>query len=238
MRWSRAIRRIALPLCAVAAAALAPASADADAVAVTGGATAITKTSALLQGVVNNDGSESQWYFQYGRSPAALVLQTPVRALSDVGVTAVADTARGLRPGTGYYFRLVVSSVPPSPHFGVAKHFNTAPAVVYGVLSLRADRLAIRHGSVSFPLRCAGARGAVCAGTLVDSAKTKHGRTARCATGKFTARAGHSPVVKTNLSRQCASLVRAAGSHRLATTLTATFSTRQKALKRRVTLIG
>jgi hypothetical protein len=238
MRRSRAIRRIVLPLCAMVAAALAPASAHADAVAFTGGATAITKTSALLQGAVNNDGSESRWYFRYGRNPAALVLQTRVRVLSDAGVTAVADTARGLTPGTGYYFRLVVDSVPPSPHFGLAKHFSTAPAVVYGVVSLRADRLRVRHGSVSFPLRCAGARGAVCGGTLLDSAKTKHGRTVRCATGKFTARAGHSPAVNTRLGRDCAGLVKAAGSHRLATTLTATFSTRQKALKRRVTLIG
>jgi hypothetical protein len=220
------------------AAALAPASARADPVAVTGGATAITKTSALLQGVVNNNGSESRWYFQYGRNPAALVLQTPARALPDAGVTAVADTARGLRPGTGYYFRLVLDSVPPSPHFGDTKHFSTAPVVVYGVVSLRADRLVVRHASMSFRLRCAGARGAVCAGTLVDSARTKHGRTVRCAAGKFKTRAGHSPVVSTRLSRDCAGLVKAAGSHRLATTLTATFSTRQKALKRRVTLIG
>jgi hypothetical protein len=220
------------------AAALAPASARADAVAVTGGATAITKTSALLQGVVNNDGNESRWYFQYGPYPAALVLQTPVRALSDAGVTAVADTARGLRPGTGYYFRLVVDSVPPSRHYGDAKHFSTAPAVVDGVVSLRADRLAVRQGSVSFPLRCAGARGAVCAGTLVDSARTKHARTVRCAAGKFTTHAGHSPVVNTRLSRDCAGLVKTARSHRLATTFVATFSTRQKALKRRVTLIG
>lgn len=231
------MRRIALPLCAMVAAALAPASARADAVAVTGGATAITKTSALLQGVVNNDGSASRWYFQYGRNPAGLVLQTPARELSDAGVTAVADTARGLRPATGYYFRLVVDSVPPSRHFGDAKHFSTA-AAVYGPVSLRADRLAVRHGSVSFPLRCAGTRGAVCAGTFVDSGRTKHGRTVRCATGKFTTRAGHSPVVHTRLSRDCAGLVKTARSHRLATTFVATFRTRQKVLKRRVTLIG
>ena len=238
MRWSRAIRRIALPLCTLLPAALAPTSARADVVAVTGGATSITNTTALLQGVVNNDGSASRWYFQYGRNPAALVLQTPVRALSDAGVTAVADTARGLRPGTGYYFRLVVDSVGTSPHLGDAKPFSTAPAVVYGVVSLRADRLAVRHGRVSFPLRCAGAHGGVCAATLIDSARTKHGRTVRCATGKVTARAGQRPVVDTRLSRDCAALVKTASFHRLATTLVAAFSTRQKVLKRRVTLIG
>jgi hypothetical protein len=80
-------------------------------VATTLPATAITSTTATLNGTVNPNAQETTCHFEYGLSPMALNNSTPVVNIGS-GATNVDVTAdiTGLTEGTTYYFKVVATS--------------------------------------------------------------------------------------------------------------------------------
>jgi phosphodiesterase/alkaline phosphatase D-like protein len=79
-------------------------------VAVTGSASAITATSAMLNGTVNPDGRDTAWYFEYGTS-TSYGTKTPAKdAGAGTNPVAVSASVTGLKTGTLYHFRLVAKS--------------------------------------------------------------------------------------------------------------------------------
>jgi hypothetical protein len=77
----------------------------------TGSATHILPTSALLAGVVNPKGAETSYYFQWGPSTAGPTItyaaQTPTVAAGTGEKRKVGQPISGLQPGVQYHFRLV-----------------------------------------------------------------------------------------------------------------------------------
>jgi len=124
-------RRI-LPLTVAAAtatlAAFAPAIAQAALPAAsTTEATAVTFSSAVLNGTVNPENGETVADFQYGGTPA-LGAATPVTPVGN-GHAAVAFTApiAGLTPATKYYYRIVATGASGTKTGSV--HSFTTPAI-------------------------------------------------------------------------------------------------------------
>jgi subtilisin family serine protease len=73
----------------------------------TGTATAITTTSAILNGAVDPLGTETSFQFEYGTTTAYGSATTAASAGAGVGAQAVAGAVNGLAPGTTYHYRAV-----------------------------------------------------------------------------------------------------------------------------------
>src|SRR5205823_563651 len=107
--------------------------------AITGAASALTQTSATLNGMVNpNGGAVSDCHFEYG-STSAYGTSVPCATLPRAGSSAVSVTAavEGLAPNSTYHFRIVVSNAGGTGS-GADQAFVTLPnhpSVVTGVAS-------------------------------------------------------------------------------------------------------
>ena len=78
--------------------------------AVTGAATAVTPTSATINGTVDPNGRATTWYFEYGTS-TSYGTKTPVKDAGAGGSSVVVSAAlTNLARGRTYHFRLVASS--------------------------------------------------------------------------------------------------------------------------------
>lgn len=118
---------VAFLLCLAAAAV--PASAAAAPNAVTGVVQSITSNTALLNGTVDPNGAETNYYFQYGPT-AAYGTKTPTRSAGNGGANvAVRASIAGLTERTTYHYRVVAVSGGVTVR-GADRIFRTAPAVV------------------------------------------------------------------------------------------------------------
>jgi hypothetical protein len=113
------------------AAAALPAAAGAQTpleppVALTGAATAITETTAELNGTVDPNGSATEYFFEYGTS-AAYGLTTPPTAAGDgADPVAVKAAIAGLTRNTTYHYRLVATNAAGISR-GADRMLRTAP---------------------------------------------------------------------------------------------------------------
>jgi hypothetical protein len=106
--WS--MRRFLLTVaCAWAVLALAAAAATAatEPVVSTGNATAITSTSATLNGTVNPEGQATTYYFEYGTTTSYGSQTATADAGSGTANVAVSAQLASLTPDTTYHYRLV-----------------------------------------------------------------------------------------------------------------------------------
>ena len=137
-RYVHPLQRLLLPSAAFAAlailvAALLPGRAAADfngPKATTGPATAITDTTATLNGSVQTGGRDTVYFFFYGPT-ARYGAETPKVALPRDQTVPVAATAAGLAPSTLYHYRLVAFHPGRfEAGAGADQTFTTAPAPV------------------------------------------------------------------------------------------------------------
>jgi len=138
-RSVHAFQRLLLPSAALAAiailvAALLPGRAAADfngPKATTGAATAVTDTTATLNGFVQTRGRDTVSFFQYGPT-TRYGAETPRSALDHNKTGPVAATATGLVPSTLYHYRLVAFHPGRvfETAFGADQTFTSAPAPV------------------------------------------------------------------------------------------------------------
>lgn len=114
---------LALALCALPA----PAGAVADTAASTGPASAVSATTAILNGTADAPDTSATYSFEYGTSPK-LGQHTNVTAVG-AGPTPAGAQLTGLTPGTTYYFRLVLtpSSYGNTYAPGETLRFTTTP---------------------------------------------------------------------------------------------------------------
>jgi hypothetical protein len=118
-------------------------------VAVTGSATAVTASSATLNGTVDPGSRATTWYIEYGTS-TSYGAKTPVRdAGSGTSDVAVSAAVTGLQVGRTYHFRVVATSDAGTSR-GADKTFLTAatPAVTTKPASSVQDTSAKLNGSV------------------------------------------------------------------------------------------
>jgi hypothetical protein len=118
-------------------------------VAVTGSASAITSTSATLNGTVNPEGRDTGWYFEYGTS-TSYGTKTPAKdAGAGTNPVAVSAPVTGLKTGTLYHFRLVATSDAGTSHGADATFTpSAAPTVVTKAASGVTDTGAKLNGTV------------------------------------------------------------------------------------------
>jgi hypothetical protein len=101
-------RRGGLAAAVVLGALIAPATALAAAPGITtGGATAVTTTTATLHGSVDPNGTATSYIFQYGTTRLYGTSTTPLSAGGGNKARKVAVTISGLAPATTYHYRLV-----------------------------------------------------------------------------------------------------------------------------------
>jgi hypothetical protein len=225
--------------------------------AVTASASAVTSTSAQLNGTVNPGGLSTFWAFQYGTSTSYGQNTTPVGPLTGSSGMAVSTLITGLQPGTTYHFRLVAvqgaagTSGEGTGYTGDDVSFKTLSSgsssttskngKKHAKASLRSHTLHVHNGSVQIPWGCSGTAGAVCKGKISLTARGKIGgklQTASCGGGTFTASTGRHHSVRAVLGSKCVSLLKKASHHRLGASLKAVFSQGTGNLKTRVTLVG
>jgi hypothetical protein len=92
----------------------------------TSAASKITKTSAILKGVLNGDGKLAKYRFQWGTSEA-LGSETEAQSAGIAEEKASAELG-GLKAGESYFFRLVVENE-NGTNYGAIREFTTRPAV-------------------------------------------------------------------------------------------------------------
>lgn len=117
--------------------------------ATTSEASALTPTSATLNGVVVPNDRSTSYSFEYGegdtldhRAPT-----TPTDAGSGVDAVAVSQPVNGLAPATRYSFRLVATNADGATAVGATRSFTTAPTPVPAIdLGLTGDALAATVG--------------------------------------------------------------------------------------------
>jgi hypothetical protein len=76
----------------------------------TGGPSAVSSTSAVVNGVVNPQGHSTSYYFQYGTTTSYGVQTTPSGAGRGTGNVAVHATLTGLAQSTLYHYRIVAQN--------------------------------------------------------------------------------------------------------------------------------
>jgi hypothetical protein len=99
--------KVAVAVCAVAAVIPGAAQAASSPTVVTGAASSLANTSAVLNGSVNPNVAGTTYQFQYGLTNAYGLSTTSRSAGSGRTAKAVTGTAAGLLPGTVYHYRVV-----------------------------------------------------------------------------------------------------------------------------------
>ena len=93
----------------------------------TSAALSITKTSAVLHGIVNGEGNEAKYSFQWGESEA-LGSETPVHSAGS-GEEAISSEISSLTAGGTYFFRLRAVNENGVVNYGATYEFQSRPAV-------------------------------------------------------------------------------------------------------------
>jgi hypothetical protein len=229
----------------------------ADAPAVTGQASAITGSSAQLNGTIHPGGMDTFWAFQYGTSDSYGQNTTPVGPLTGTTGDSVSTLVKGLQADTTYHFRLIAiqgaagTSGESTGFTGDDLTFTTGSAgsisttsqngTKHAKASLRSRTLHISHGAALIPWGCSGSAGAACKVKTSLSARGKIAgkiETVSCGHATFSASTGKRKTVRAGLGAKCLSLVTAATHHRLSATLKATSTAGSGSLKVKVTLVG
>jgi hypothetical protein len=96
--------------------------------AVTGPASGITTSSAIVTGAVLTNGANTNYWFQYGLAAGSYTAQT-TQAVAHASTTPVTVAAplTLLAPGTTIHYRLVASRTGFTPIFGADAQFTTLP---------------------------------------------------------------------------------------------------------------
>jgi hypothetical protein len=159
--------RVGLATLTTSLALAAPAVAAPLVTGTTGAATYLTRTTALLQGIVHSNGQLTFWQFQYGRSKGYGSNTMPRTITAGHGDVPVAIRVRGLNRRTLYHFRLVTQwgqgsqSFPINLSFGADRRFVTRAAGDFG---LGPRSFTLQNRFVPISLYCAS--GKRCAGRL------------------------------------------------------------------------
>jgi hypothetical protein len=210
----------------------------ADIGATSGAATAVTSTSAMLNGVVLAIAPSSAWVFQYGTSTSYGHYSTGSSV--GLGLTAVSQTIRNLAPDTTYHFRLVLVQGNPGIandySVGDDRTFTTPPATPsYGTAAVESHLLSVQRGVTAIHFTCDGSSGSLCRGKVTLAARA-HGRLINCGTDSLLASAGHHDAIASRLSSSCLTLLGKARDHTVRAELRVTLDGTQKLLTSLVTI--
>jgi hypothetical protein len=221
--------------------ALTPAQA-AESPPITGGATDITETSAVLYGYIPTSEAQNSYYaFVYGRTTnySKVTAIVPVPAPTGSGtLIEVSATITGLSPGTAYDFALVTQfggGGSPQASAGGNMTFTTASSSTgpsgpggpngskrIGRVKLAKKTLTVKRRHVSVSLSCTSSErcGGVLAVTVLHRTSDGTIVTTGCVPERvFSIGAGKTATFKPAVTRACVKLLSKASHHKLAARL-------------------
>jgi hypothetical protein len=230
--------------CVGAVAAFSAAPALAAVMAVTGPATSVTASSAILSGTVTTGGKVTQWQFSYSLANNPFAGGYTSAGVIPAGVTTatpVAAIATGLAPSTTYTFDLVASDVTYGSNYYLLAPVYGLPPVTFrtkgpGSASLTSKTLKVAHGRVAAGFKCSTAL--ACNGGVLAITTRSKGKKVACGSATFNVPAGKKKTVTTSkISAKCKALLALAPKNKLKAHLVAGF-TYQKWISTNVTLKG
>jgi hypothetical protein len=224
-------RRAALAILAacltllVAAAVVSAAVVKPTAVTVSPDADSITDTYALISGVVNPQGNNVSYEFQWGKT-TAYDQQTPLTSASNGKAEVPVDySLDDLKPSTTYHYRIVASGVGGSSYlgdvYGADVSFTTSAALAVHFVATKVP--VAEDGDATVTLKAVGPPDETADGQLKLVAKVRAGRSKHklrhfIGTASYSIATGKTKKVHVHLSAAARKALRGAKSHRLAVT--------------------
>ena len=207
--------------------------------AVTGAATHVTKSSAVLNGQVQPGGQPTAYFFQYGTSQHYVNVTAVLH--SGTVAQAVSSLITHLKAGTVYHYRLVAINDSGSS-FGADRTFRSRGRSFLGSLLLVGRTIPIRNGNVLTTFKCNSTK--ACVGLYSITAHITVAKTHKTATvvctksrfAKYTIGAHQTKTVSTPVHQACVAAARLHGG-KLAGKVSTRPRTAQKGLVKQVTLV-
>ena len=190
-------------------------------------ASAVTGTSATLNGSVNARRAATSYHFEYGTTTAYDNTTPATSANSDTYTVPVAALLAGLSPATPYHYRIVGTSAGGTTN-GADQTFTTtspattspattqtsagstmatiAPPSVFAGVKLVSTRLSFARGLITVTLRCPGGTVGRCSGTTKltvrrPATSTRAGSTVALGRASFSIASGKQSNVSVRVSR-------------------------------------
>jgi hypothetical protein len=200
----------------------------------------LTDTYALISGVVNPNGTNTNYYFEWGTT-AAYGQTTPVtnagNGTADVPVDVSLD---GLTPHTTYHYRLVALPATPSDPSnpglvdGADQTFTTsAPLALY----VTGGKTAVKANRAQVKVQCLGPQGETCQGRIGLRGTVK-GRAFGAGTGGYNVPVGATKTLSVYLAPAARQAIKASKTHHLIVTATAKTSGVKQSTANKLVLVG
>ena len=179
-------------------------------VPVTGAASGISTSAAIVSGTVNPEGAAVSVHFDFGTTTA----YGQVTSAQTVGVgnapTAFSAALAGLPAGTTIHYRAVASS-DFGTFAGADQTLTTSPGPTPppAIGTAHVGHAKVSGKTVAVKISCTGAAGAKCQLTLKLTAQGRHHRVVKVGSASITLTAGQSRVVRISLNGTGRSLLAA-----------------------------
>jgi hypothetical protein len=200
----------------------------------------LTDTYALISGVVNPHGTNTNYYFEWGTTTAYGQATPVTNAGSGTADVPVDVSLDGLAPSTTYHFRVVAAPATPSD--------PSNPGLVYGndeiltttaplTLFLTGGKTAVVKRRAQVKVKCVGPPDEVCRGRIHLSSTVK-GRLQGDGSGGYAVATGKSKTIAVSLTPAARQALKAAKSHHLLAEATAKTSGVRAQASNKLILIG
>jgi hypothetical protein len=199
--------------------------------------TLITDTYALLSGVINPNGTASNYQFQWGTTTDYGQFTPTTNAGNGAAEVPVDASLDALQPNTTYHYRLVVASTDaahPGTYYGADQTFTTSPSLA---LKLGTTRSVVKSNHATVTVSCVGPTDDACQGRL--TLRTRINGTLRNAgSAPFNVAVGKSKTVSVYLPPAAQKALKTARKHQLNALAKAKLSGVKTPASSRLTLVG
>ena len=230
----RRARTLALAVCmALLAVPAAASAATPTASTLPADTTLLTDTYALISGVINPGGSQTVYWFEWGRT-TSYGQGTPITQAGNGSADVPVDySLDSLKPSTTYHYRLIAKPASGNDIVGADQTFTTAPALAIsftGTTSRLSDA-----GKALVALKAVGPTDSVAKGVLKFTTRIK-GQVRSLGTATYSLEPGQSKTIAVRVNAVGRDALKAAKSHRLDVLATAKTSGIKKAVLLHLTL--
>jgi hypothetical protein len=180
---------------------------------VTGPPSKLSTRSATATGTISPNARATTWFIQYGTTTAYGKRTATATLAAGTAADAVKAVLSGLKPHSLVHYRIAATNA-DGTRFGADATLRTGS--FSGVTIGSRSPAASSRGRISLTLACPRGTSGPCKGTVMITTGRK-----RLGQASFTIAAGHRTTVRLKLTARARSLLRKAGRHGLAISITA-----------------